>query len=247
MRRRRAVPRDDQARSPVDRERGDSTRIAERGDPDERALITEGLDLLPLTDSRKKPNGARANFATAMHAKPPPRAIGRARHEAAHVARSVCRDSLRRSGNDDARRGEQPPRRDIGRVVLREPEQEQERGATDRPAASRMAQGCLRRGSGRPVSREGGPPRPTVAPTQGPHKRPCPPLGCRHDGAERAGTWRSFWSRDAIENEGVEYVFGLPGEENLSVIDALADSSIRFVTTRRRARGRVHGRTPTAR
>ena len=32
-----------------------------------------------------------------------------------------------------------------------------------------------------------------------------------------------------LENEGVEYVFGLPGEENLQVIDALADSSIRFV------------------
>jgi acetolactate synthase-1/2/3 large subunit len=35
-----------------------------------------------------------------------------------------------------------------------------------------------------------------------------------------------------LENEGVEYVFGLPGEENLSVIDALASSSIRFITTR---------------
>jgi acetolactate synthase-1/2/3 large subunit len=35
-----------------------------------------------------------------------------------------------------------------------------------------------------------------------------------------------------LENEGVEYVFGLPGEENLHVIDALADSPIRFVTTR---------------
>jgi acetolactate synthase I/II/III large subunit len=35
-----------------------------------------------------------------------------------------------------------------------------------------------------------------------------------------------------LENEGVEFVFGLPGEENLHVIDALADSSIRFVTTR---------------
>ena len=35
-----------------------------------------------------------------------------------------------------------------------------------------------------------------------------------------------------LENEGVEYVFGLPGEENLDVIDALVDSSIRFVTTR---------------
>ena len=35
-----------------------------------------------------------------------------------------------------------------------------------------------------------------------------------------------------LENEGVEVVFGLPGEENLSVIDALATSSIRFITTR---------------
>jgi acetolactate synthase-1/2/3 large subunit len=35
-----------------------------------------------------------------------------------------------------------------------------------------------------------------------------------------------------LENEGVEFVFGLPGEENLHVIDALADSTIRFVTTR---------------
>ena len=37
---------------------------------------------------------------------------------------------------------------------------------------------------------------------------------------------------ECLENEGVEFVFGLPGEENLHVIDALADSSIRFVTTR---------------
>jgi acetolactate synthase-1/2/3 large subunit len=37
---------------------------------------------------------------------------------------------------------------------------------------------------------------------------------------------------ECLENEGVEYVFGLPGEENLHVIDSLAGSSIRFVTTR---------------
>jgi len=37
---------------------------------------------------------------------------------------------------------------------------------------------------------------------------------------------------ECLENEGVEIVFGLPGEENLHTIDALADSSIRFVTTR---------------
>jgi acetolactate synthase I/II/III large subunit len=35
-----------------------------------------------------------------------------------------------------------------------------------------------------------------------------------------------------LENEGVDYVFGLPGEENLHVIDALAESRIRFITTR---------------
>ena len=35
-----------------------------------------------------------------------------------------------------------------------------------------------------------------------------------------------------LENEGVEYIFGIPGEENLDVMDALIGSSIRFVTTR---------------
>ncbi len=35
-----------------------------------------------------------------------------------------------------------------------------------------------------------------------------------------------------LENEGVEYVFGIPGEENLDVMDALLDSKIKFVTTR---------------
>jgi acetolactate synthase-1/2/3 large subunit len=35
-----------------------------------------------------------------------------------------------------------------------------------------------------------------------------------------------------LEHEGVKYVFGIPGEENLDVMDALLDSSIRFITTR---------------
>ncbi|MDX1811519.1 MAG: acetolactate synthase large subunit, partial [Gammaproteobacteria bacterium] len=35
-----------------------------------------------------------------------------------------------------------------------------------------------------------------------------------------------------LEKEGVEYIFGIPGEENLDVMDALLDSSITFVTTR---------------
>ena len=35
-----------------------------------------------------------------------------------------------------------------------------------------------------------------------------------------------------LENEGVEYVFGIPGEENLDVMDSLIGSSVKFVTTR---------------
>ena len=35
-----------------------------------------------------------------------------------------------------------------------------------------------------------------------------------------------------LENEGVEYIFGIPGEENIGVMDALLDSSIQFVITR---------------
>ena len=35
-----------------------------------------------------------------------------------------------------------------------------------------------------------------------------------------------------LENEGVEYIFGVPGEENMDLLDALLGSSIRFVMTR---------------
>ena len=35
-----------------------------------------------------------------------------------------------------------------------------------------------------------------------------------------------------LENEGVQYIFGIPGEENLDVMDALLDSKIEFITTR---------------
>jgi acetolactate synthase-1/2/3 large subunit len=35
-----------------------------------------------------------------------------------------------------------------------------------------------------------------------------------------------------LENEGVEYIFGIPGEENLDVMDVLLDSKIQFITTR---------------
>ena len=35
-----------------------------------------------------------------------------------------------------------------------------------------------------------------------------------------------------LENEAVEFIFGVPGEENLDIMDALLDSPIRFITTR---------------
>jgi acetolactate synthase-1/2/3 large subunit len=35
-----------------------------------------------------------------------------------------------------------------------------------------------------------------------------------------------------LENEGVAYIFGLPGEEIIHLVDALNDSSIRFILTR---------------
>lgn len=35
-----------------------------------------------------------------------------------------------------------------------------------------------------------------------------------------------------LENEGVEYIFGLPGEENLHILEALKNSTIQFITTR---------------
>src|SRR5262245_57049705 len=35
-----------------------------------------------------------------------------------------------------------------------------------------------------------------------------------------------------LENEGVRYVFGLPGEEGLDILDSFLDSGITFVPTR---------------
>ena len=36
----------------------------------------------------------------------------------------------------------------------------------------------------------------------------------------------------SLEAEGVEYIFGLPGEENLDLLDSLADSDIQFIPVR---------------
>lgn len=35
-----------------------------------------------------------------------------------------------------------------------------------------------------------------------------------------------------LKNEDVRFIFGLPGEENMEILDALLDSDIRFITTR---------------
>src|SRR5439155_23999214 len=35
-----------------------------------------------------------------------------------------------------------------------------------------------------------------------------------------------------LENEGVEQAFGVPGEETLSLLDALSSSTVRFIPTR---------------
>jgi acetolactate synthase I/II/III large subunit len=36
----------------------------------------------------------------------------------------------------------------------------------------------------------------------------------------------------ALENEGVEYIFGVPGEENLDMVESLRTSKIQLVVTR---------------
>ena len=36
----------------------------------------------------------------------------------------------------------------------------------------------------------------------------------------------------ALENEGVEYVFGIPGEENLDLLESLSKSNIELILTR---------------
>src|SRR5271154_4792731 len=36
----------------------------------------------------------------------------------------------------------------------------------------------------------------------------------------------------ALENEGVDCIFGIPGEENLDVVESLRDSTIKLILTR---------------
>lgn len=58
----------------------------------------------------------------------------------------------------------------------------------------------------------------------------CSACGVDH-AADRSQTSAEILVR-CLENEGVEYVFGIPGEENLEVVEALRSSRIRFVTAR---------------
>ena len=43
----------------------------------------------------------------------------------------------------------------------------------------------------------------------------------------------------ALENEGVERIFGIPGEENLDVVESLRKSSIKLILTRHEDRKSV--------
>ena len=55
----------------------------------------------------------------------------------------------------------------------------------------------------------------------------------------------------ALESEGVEHIFGIPGEENLDLLNSLRDSSIKLILTRHEQAagfmastyGRLTGRT----
>jgi len=47
-----------------------------------------------------------------------------------------------------------------------------------------------------------------------------------------SGTTAAALLVECLENEGVEYIFGVPGEENIDILDALLDRRIKFVTTR---------------
>ncbi len=54
------------------------------------------------------------------------------------------------------------------------------------------------------------------------------------NGDEREGKHMNAAEKfvQCLENEGVTEIFGIPGEENLAVMDALLSSDIRFITTR---------------
>ncbi|WP_275430003.1 thiamine pyrophosphate-binding protein, partial [Klebsiella oxytoca] len=61
------------------------------------------------------------------------------------------------------------------------------------------------------------------------------PATIHHQSSEKDGIPMSKGSDllvAALENEGVERIFGIPGEENLDVVESLRHSSIELVITR---------------
>lgn len=60
---------------------------------------------------------------------------------------------------------------------------------------------------------------------------PAPGDTTTRSGTAAAGQTAAHLLVRCLENEGVRYVFGVPGEENIDVMDALLDSPIEFVTT----------------
>ena len=50
----------------------------------------------------------------------------------------------------------------------------------------------------------------------------------------------------ALESEGVEYIFAIPGEENLDVLNSLRGSKIKLVLDPARAGRRISWRRPMA-
>lgn len=60
------------------------------------------------------------------------------------------------------------------------------------------------------------------------------PAECKEKPAQNTMTTADLLIK-CLEMEGVSYIFGIPGEENLSVIEALRNSSIRFITTDRKS------------
>ena len=63
-------------------------------------------------------------------------------------------------------------------------------------------------------------PAQTTAPAEG-----------KTEGKETTLTGGELFAR-CLENEGVDYIFGVPGEENIDLLDALIGSPVQFVPTR---------------
>ena len=51
---------------------------------------------------------------------------------------------------------------------------------------------------------------------------------------------------ECLENEGVTHVFGIPGEENIRLVEAISRSSIRYVLMRQEQGAALEGEEPLA-